>query len=161
MALIHEKLYQSKDFGEIDFNDYVKSLINNLSRSNTKIGMCINSKVDVKDIKLSLDTAISCGLMVNELITNSFKYAFPQNWLNEKGNGFEPTFEIKIEEIEKNKYLLIVGDNGIGIPPELDIENTESLGLKLVNSMVGQLNGTLAIDRDNGTQFKIEFIDEI
>ena len=161
MALIHEKLYQSKDFGEIDFKEYVNSLIQNLSRSNTKKGVEIQTKVQVENIKLSLDTAISCGLMVNELITNAFKYAFPQDWLGSKGTDFDPTLNINIEEIEQKKYLMIISDNGIGVPTDLDIENTESLGLKLVNSMVNQLNGSLSIDRENGTQFKIQFVDLI
>ena len=156
MSLIHEKLYQSKDFSGISFCNYVKSLLQYLEQSFNKKEPGVKIQANVADIKLSLDTAISCGLIINELVTNAYKYAFPQDWVDGK-NKDEFKIEVNVHNKEDDKFILIVSDNGVGIQKNLDIQNTESLGLKLVNSMVNQLNGSIEIIRNNGTQFRIIF----
>ena len=159
MALIHEKLYQSKDFAEINFYEYTKGLADNLSQSYNTTEVSVQTKIDINDIKLSLDTAISCGLIINELITNSFKYAFPLEWVNFHAAGDEPLIEICVEKKGDDEYQLTVGDNGIGINKNLDVENLDSLGLKLVQSLVNQLNGKVEIFNERGTRYQIEFFD--
>jgi two-component sensor histidine kinase/HAMP domain-containing protein len=158
MALIHEKLYQSKDLSRIDFYEYVAGLLSHLNSSYQRCGCVIKRNIDVNNIHLSLDTAISCGLIVNELFTNAYKYAFTDEWLKEHPEC-EPVINIIVTKSAENNYKFIISDNGIGIAPGIDIKNTASLGLKLVNSMVKQLDGTLEINRNNGSAFIIEFTD--
>ncbi len=151
MALIHEKLYKGDDLANIDFKEYVKNLSSYLLQSygvdQSKFKM-ING---MGDIKLGIDTAVPCGLIINELITNSFKHGF-------KGqtNG-----EIKIDMgyDENNNYLLKVSDNGKGLPEGLKIEESDSLGLRLVNNLIIQLNGKVEYSSDNGTTVKLVFED--
>ena len=156
MALIHEKLYQSRDFAGINFYDYVKGLVEHITKTFKKNGLAIKTYINIDNIKLSLDTAISCGLIVNELITNAYKYAFPQNWIEQKTKD-ELRVDVKVQKKRDNGYILVVSDNGIGMPENFDIQNTESLGLKLVSSMVNQLGGKIEISKNGGAQFKILF----
>jgi|Deesub1362A_J573_1020465.scaffolds.fasta_scaffold00013_16 two-component sensor histidine kinase/HAMP domain-containing protein len=147
MAIIHERLYQSKDLGRIDFRGYVRDLADNLFRSYGVDSGRIMLNVNVDNVFLGVDMAIPCGLIVNELVSNSLKYAFPEG---RKG-------EIRIDlfpEGEKN-LVLIVKDNGIGFPEELDFRNTETLGLQLVNTLTEQVGGTITLSREGGTMFKI------
>jgi two-component sensor histidine kinase/ligand-binding sensor domain-containing protein len=157
MALIHEKLYQSKDFSRIVFRDYVNSFLEHLNSSHKNQGLAVRTDVHIDNMDLSLDTAISCGLIVNELMTNAYKYAFPPEWLKEQASNYFPLIEIGAKSFEENQFQLIVHDNGIGIASSVDIETSDSLGLKIVNSMVNQLNGTIAIKKGNGTTFEITF----
>jgi ligand-binding sensor domain-containing protein/two-component sensor histidine kinase len=159
MALIHEKLYQSKNLAEINFGEYVDSLIEHLARSLNRNGMPVKIKTNINNVILSLDNAISCGLIVNEVITNAYKYAFPLEWVKQKTDTADNIVEIRIELLEDNKYVLTMFDNGIGLPKDLDIDKTESLGLKIVKSMVQQINGSLDVQRNGGTKFIITFID--
>jgi two-component sensor histidine kinase/ligand-binding sensor domain-containing protein len=159
MALIHEKLYQSKNLAEISFGDYINSLLEHMNRLFRGTGKQIAISLRIKDIKLSIDTAISCGLIVNELVTNAFKYAFPDHWIREHSGGKVLLIEISIDKTGEKNYFMIIRDNGIGIPDNLNIETTNSLGLKIVNSMARQINGTLEIVRNDGTEFRITFQD--
>ena len=145
MALIHEILYQSRNFGEIDFSDYISRLLSYIVRSyGTNPELIIN----VKDIYLDIDRAISCGLIINELVSNSLKYAFGEK---EKG-------KIRIDFLlEKEQFTLEIGDNGRGLPEDINFRETESLGLQLVTNLVEQLDGRIEIDRTIGTEFKIVF----
>ncbi|MCI0695685.1 PAS domain S-box protein [candidate division KSB1 bacterium] len=147
MALIHEKLYQSKDLARIDFADYIRHLTAYLLRSYSVHSHGVNLKVDVDKILLDIDTAIPCGLIINELVSNSLKHAFPQGTAGE--------IRIGLHENPDGKMILIVGDNGAGLPTEIDFRNTESLGLQLVSTLTDQLDGTLELDRSQGTTFKI------
>lgn len=149
MALIHEQLYQSEDLAKIDFANYVHNLVNNLCSSYDIYNSAIQIKMSIDDIYLSIDTAIPCGLILNELVSNALKYAFP---LQQKG-------EIKIDfDLKTDNYLqLSVKDNGIGISPELDIDKTTSLGLQLVKALTRQLQGTLVLNRDMGCDFQLVF----
>lgn len=148
MALIHEQLYQSEDLAKIDLAQYVKNLIANLCNSYDIYNSAIQVKTAIDEIFLNIDTAIPCGLMLNELISNALKHAFPGN---RKG-------EININlHLENNYVNLTVKDDGIGISPDLDIDKTTSLGLQLVKALTRQLQGTLTLKRDNETEFIIVF----
>jgi PAS domain S-box-containing protein len=149
MALVHQKLYQSEDFSEIDFSEYLKQLSQHLfnvykTKSN-ELEISINSG----NVNLSIDLAIPCGLILNELISNSLKYAFPDNG---KGN-----ININLECRNNKEYEIIISDNGIGFPEEINYKQTKSLGLQLVNTLVGQIDGTIIMENHNGTTFRINF----
>ena len=150
MALIHEALYRSKDVASIDLDGYVKSIANPLIRAYTLNADRIKLNIAIEGISLGVDNAIPCGLIINELISNSLKYAFPEDGEGEIKIVLRPT---KNHEIE-----LTVSDDGIGIPAEIDMEKTESLGLQIVSILAeDQLDGTLALLRDGGTSFRIRF----
>jgi PAS domain S-box-containing protein len=150
MALVHEELYQSDDFSRVDFADYVQRLTTNLFHTYQTGGVPINLIVDVPELFLTVDSAIPCGLIINELVSNALKHAFPS------GNGGTVTIQLRIEG---EQYVLTVNDDGIGIPQDVDPSTTESLGLQLVDTLTRQLGGTLTIHRDHGTQFEIHFIE--
>ena len=124
MSLIHEKLYQSGDFANVNFDGYVKNIANDLIRSYAVTPDKIKLNTKIEDVSLGLDNAIPCGLIINELISNSLKYAFPKDR--------EGEIKIVLREINSNEIELTVSDDGIGIPAEIDIRETESLGLQLV-----------------------------
>lgn len=149
MALIHEKLYQSKDLAKIDFSEYVRNLTNHLYRSYVANANLIKLNINIDNIQLNVDTAIPCGLMLNELVSNALKYAFAPG---QKG-------EIAITLSRRNGGLLelIVKDNGVGLPKDFDIKSSKSLGLKLVNILTKQLKGNLDYQVENGTEFKLTF----
>lgn len=155
MALIHEHLYQSPTLDRIDFADYLQYLVNNLLQS-FGCGYGVRLQLNVEKVSLNIETATTCGLIVNELVSNSLKYAFAA--ISEAPGASEG--EIKIDFYQQETtgaMVLAVADNGIGIPLELDIENTETLGLRLVGMLVRQLEGCLAVQRLNGTVFTIKF----
>ncbi len=148
MAFIHESLYQTKDFSNINFSEYITNLSRNLVGSYTNLDHTVKLNIKIEKVFLNLDQAIPCGLIINELITNSLKYAFPDK---RKGHI---TVEIK-QENEKMK--LSIGDNGIGLSKKVDYRNTESLGLQLVVTLVDQLGGTIELAGKRGTKFIIKF----
>ena len=149
MALIHEKLYQSKNFAEIDLGSYIKSLCDYLFRAYSVSLDKVKLYIDIKNIKIQTDDAVTCGLIINELLSNSLKYAFPQE---RKGE-----VSISITKTLFDRYLLIYKDNGIGIPDEVSFDNASTLGLKLVQLLTKQLKGAVTVDRTFGTTFNIEF----
>jgi len=150
MALVHEKLYQSKDFSSIDFKGYVKSIANLLIRNYSVNPDKIKLNTEIEDIPLGLDNAIPCGLIINELISNSLKYAFPKDR--------EGEIKIVLRAINSHEIELTVSDDGIGIPAEIDARETESLGLQLVYILAeNQLEGSIELDRESGTAFRIRF----
>jgi two-component sensor histidine kinase len=148
MAMIHEKLYQSNDFINIKFDDYILRLVSDLFYSYNIQEDHIKPVIEVEDVKLNIETAVPCGLIISELVSNSLKYAFP-----EVKNG---KIQVSLKR-HNNKYELTVSDNGIGFPEDLDFRNTESLGLQLVNNLVEQIDGQITIDINQGTEFKIIF----
>ncbi|MGA2914542.1 MAG: histidine kinase dimerization/phosphoacceptor domain -containing protein [Sedimentisphaerales bacterium] len=150
MSLIHEKFYHSPDLSNIDFDTYVKDLIKTLTQSYGISQDKITLDVNIENVSLEINTAISCGMIINELISNSLKYAFPQA---AKGN-----IGISILPAGGNQVEMIISDNGMGIPAELDFQKTDTLGLQLVNAFVkDQLAGEIELDRSMGTKFKIKF----
>jgi two-component sensor histidine kinase len=147
MALIHEKLYQSNDISRIDFAEYVRSLTAYLFRSYIT-GPGIEISIDIHDVSLGIDMAIPCGLIINELVSNSLKYAFPDRRPGE--------IDISLAQCD-HEYKLTVSDNGTGLPEGMDFRNTPSLGLQLVNTLVHQLEGNIVLDTSHGTRFVITF----
>lgn len=149
MAFIHESLYQADNFSSINFSDYVINLLQNLMQSYSKLNQTVKLNVDLQTVFLNLDLAIPCGLIINEIISNALKYAFPENKA-----GDEIIIMIKMEG---DNIRLVLGDNGIGLAKHIDYKNTESLGLQLVVTLVGQLNGSMELDNTNGTKYTILF----
>lgn len=148
MALIHEQLYRSKDLSQIDFADYIRNLVANLFCSYEVRANAITLKINVDNVLLDINAAIPCGLIINELIANSLKYAFPV------GKDGELWIQFSSKD---DKFTLIVADNGVGIPKDLDFQNTNSLGLQLVNALTEQLEGNIKLDNSVGTKFIITF----
>ena len=148
MAMIHEKIYQSNDLEEINFADYIQSLISNLFYTYNVDKNLIKSTFKIENITLNMETAVPCGLIISELISNSLKYAFP--------NKMKGEIIVSLKSIE-DKYELMIRDNGIGLPEGLDLNNLKSLGLLLVKVLTEQIEGELIINSENGTEFKIIF----
>jgi two-component sensor histidine kinase len=149
MALVHEKLYLSKDLSSIEFSEYLESLTLHLSNFFQVDPHLIRLKMKVEKIFMNISTAIPCGLIVNELVSNSLKHAFPE------GRGGE--LRIELRRTGAHKFLLIVGDSGIGFPAGLDFRSTDTLGMQIVTMLVDQLDGHIELDRQNGTSFRIAF----
>jgi PAS domain S-box-containing protein len=148
MALIHEKLYQSHDLSKIDFTEYIRSLASSLFASYRIDSDSVQLKVQAEHLLLEVDAAIPCGLILNELITNALKYAFPAG---RRG-------EIRIDlRSNYDKVSFSVADDGVGFPKALDFRNAPSLGLQLVTTLVDQLGGTIRFSTAHGTEFAISF----
>jgi PAS domain S-box-containing protein len=148
MAFIHEQLYQSADFSQIDFGDYLQQLTRHLLRS-YGVQSAIQLHLKTDPIHLNIDTAVPCGLIVNELVSNALKYAFP--------NGQSGDIYIQLRHNpEVGTIRLSVQDNGIGISSEMDLENAPSLGLQLVQALTQQIRGTLTLTQSDGTTFLVE-----
>jgi PAS domain S-box-containing protein len=156
IALIHEQLYQSKDLVRIDFAEYTQNLGSYLFQSYGVSSNDIKLRVKVDNILMGVDTAIICGLIINELVSNSLKYAFPKGWARSRGSKSKGEICIGLNPYE-NKLTLIVSDNGIGFPKDVDFRKTKSLGLQLVVALTDQLGGTIKLSRGIGTTFKITF----
>lgn len=127
MSLIHEQLYRSKDLARIDFSKYVQELTDNLMRSYGMVSSLIKFNIDLDHIFLGIDTAIPCGLIINELVSNSLKHAFPGCRKGEISITLHYSDESSAED--PPSLILTISDNGIGFPENLDFRNTESLGL--------------------------------
>jgi two-component sensor histidine kinase len=147
MALIHEKLYQSSDLSYIDFGEYADGLASYLIRSYA-ISREVSIDLAVQNIPLGIDLAIPCGLIINELVSNSLKYAFK--------DGHDGTVHIGLAR-DDNTYTLRVSDDGPGLPNGFDYRDSPSLGLQLVNTLVGQLEGTIELDSTAGAAYTIRF----
>lgn len=149
MSLIHEKLYRSEDLSGIDFDDYIRSLAGDLVQTYAATSGPVALEVLVDNIDLQVDQAIPCGLIINELVSNAFKHAFPAERAGK--------LNIEFAAGANGQLALIVRDDGVGIPPTFDIRKSDSLGMQLVNSLVGQLQGTIDIQSNAGTCFTIKF----
>jgi len=148
MSFIHESLYQTKDFTHISFDNYISTLIKNLVQSYEVRANQIELELDIEKVDLALDQAIPCGLILNELITNALKYAYPDG---EKG-----VISIQVAS-EGSDIQISVKDYGVGLPKGLNIAESDSLGLSLVDTLVSQLDGECTVKTDNGTEFLIIF----
>lgn len=151
MSLIHENLYQSKNIKSINFGDYIRIVSSELHQMYVSNPNRIVLHIDVESIQLTIEQAMPCGLALNEILTNSFKYAFPED------RGDIGEIIISLHRRKDNLIEMVVGDNGVGIPESIDIEGADSLGLKLVTMLVRQLKGECKLDRDRGTKFTITF----
>jgi len=147
MALVHEKLYQTRDFISINFGEYLANLARYLFNSYITDPDRISLKLDVAPATLEIDQAIPCGLIVSELVSNSMKYAFPD------GRGGEIAVRLRVEG--DSDIELMVRDDGVGLPPGLDFRNTDSLGLQLVTMLVSQIRGEIEPGNEGGTSFTI------
>jgi two-component sensor histidine kinase len=149
MALVHEHLYQAKDLSRVDAAEYIRTLAGYLFRSYQVRSGQIQMMVSIKDVPLEIDAAVPCGLIVNELVSNSLKHAFP--------GGREGKISIELSQNDSANYVLVVADDGVGFPDSADLRHTDSLGLKLVDALVNQLEGTVKLDVSHGTRFEIVF----
>ena len=149
MALIHETLYSFNNLSSVKFKPYLTKLINYISKTYKINGKKIISDIDVEDISFDIDTAIPLGLIVNELVSNAYKYAFT---IYNKGEIL-----VKLSKIDNEKYLIRVSDNGIGLPKDIDLNNIKTLGLQLVKRLIYQLDGELTINTKKGSKFSIVF----
>ncbi len=147
MALIHEKLYQSKDLAHIEFREYLRSLVHSIANTYKRHEVVID--LDMDPVVLDVNVGIPCGLIANELVSNSLKYAFP--------DGGKGTITIGLGKKSEGDHVLTVADNGVGFPETVDFRNTASLGLQLVNVLAGQIYGTIELSKAEGTRFSITF----
>jgi PAS domain S-box-containing protein len=148
MALIHELLYRSSDLADIDLNKYINSLASLLLASYEVPGNRVSFITHVAPVSMSVDTAIPCGLIANELVSNCLKHAFP--------DGREGLITISLAA-ENGRFQLAISDNGVGMPDGMDLENPETLGIRIVRTLVRQLQGDIELDRSCGTEFRIRF----
>lgn len=149
MANIHKLLYGTDNLASIEFGDYVRQLTINLVKSSVPNLNDTDIEFELGEVKLNVNSAIPCSLIINELISNSLKHAFPK--------GTSPGISIVIDKDEDGTITLIVADKGIGFPDDIDFRNTETLGMQLVDALVKQLDGTIELDRREGTKFTILF----
>ena len=149
MALIHQTLYQSKDFASVDFDAFLKSFVPTLIQSYSMRPEQISVDIQVTTVKLPIDAAIPCGLIVNELISNSLKHGFPK--------GLAGTIQVIFSHDGERQATVSVSDDGVGIPEGVDLEQLESLGIQLVYLLAGQLDGTVECQRAGPTRFVICF----
>ncbi|NVB79834.1 MAG: PAS domain S-box protein [Kofleriaceae bacterium] len=149
MALLHQLLYQSKDLARIELGDYLRALLSYLATTYDALDRSIRCVVEAPSVLLDLDRAIPCGLIVNELVTNSLRHAFPS------GRGGHITVEVT--EVEVDRLRLEVQDDGVGIPADITPETSPSFGLQIARSLTQQLDGIVQIFRTGGTQIRVEF----
>ncbi|MDO9045476.1 MAG: sensor histidine kinase [Methanobacteriaceae archaeon] len=150
MALIHERLYRSEDVKSIDFSDYITSLSRDLFDTYVTSKDKIQLKLDVENIMVDVDNTVPLGLIINELVTNCLKYAFPSNRTG--------TININFHKIG-SEYVLEVIDDGIGLPEDFDTDKSDSLGMRLISGLTAQLDGEMEMLNDSGTTFRIRFSD--
>jgi two-component sensor histidine kinase len=149
MALTHEVLYQSENVARLDLNKYVEKLVKSLFQAYAAGEAHIELEIDSEDITIAIDQAIPCGLIVNELVSNALRHAFP------KGNGM---VTVRARTLEDGQIELIIGDNGVGMPQDIDYRKTDTLGLRIVTDLVEvQFGGIVELAIDNGTWFRIRF----
>ena len=149
MALVHEKLYKSQDFARINFAEYTESLTSYLFKAYQFNRDKITLELNLDEVTLNIDTAIPCGLIVNELVSNSLKHAFPNN---QSG-----TIRIIMFADETQHFHLIVEDNGVGFPPDWNLKQSQSLGIQLVHVLTKQIKGKLELDNRLGSRFCVSF----
>jgi two-component sensor histidine kinase len=147
MALIHEQLYGNTDLASIDFGGYVEDLTANLREAYGIDPLRIQFDIQADQIALGVDMAVPCGLIINELVSNALKHAF--------GHDADGRIEIAIRHLPLGQMEISVADNGAGLP-SVPVRERQSLGLRLIDTLVTQLDGSLTVDTTNGTQFRIK-----
>ena len=149
MALIHERFYQNEGLSRIDFDDYIRRLVENLFMSFNINPERIATEISAEKISLDIDTAVPCGLIINELVSNTLKHAFGEN---EKG-----MLKISFHRNGSDHLKLTISDNGKGLPEDFEFEEVDSLGMQLINALNNQLDGKLTLQKEKGTTFILEF----
>jgi two-component sensor histidine kinase len=150
MALVYNKLYQSDNLASIKMTDYINELIAGLIKSYAAGPSRVSVNVVPSEVLLSIDMAVPCGLVINELVTNSLKYAFPEN---RKGQ-----ISVSLKEDNGHELELVVSDDGVGMPDNINLVDTGTLGIRLVTNLVqGQLGGKIELDCNHGTKYQISF----
>jgi len=149
IAVLHEHLYQSENLSHINFAVYAERLIGSITSMNQAAYQTVKVNMHIEPFKLDPETAVLCGLILNELISNAHRHAFPD------GRAGEIT--IRAQATNETECMFEVRDNGIGIPPEFDVQRVKTLGLKLVRQLTRQLRGTMSLSSDNGTSVRIDF----
>ncbi len=149
MALIHEMLYQSNNLARIDFSSYIDQIARQLCIALDKNSTPTQFEMDVRDILLAIDNAIPCALIINELLSNSLKHAFPE--------GRSGTIKVSFKKNPHRLYTLVISDDGIGIPENRELQNPKTMGLMIVNELVKQLRGTIQFKNTPGTRCTIQF----
>ncbi|WP_048130292.1 PAS domain-containing protein [Methanosarcina sp. WWM596] len=172
MAIIHEELYRSRNNEALDFSAYLQKLTTDLFHPYTVRKGDVNMQLDIEEIFLGMDTAVPLGIIINELVSNSLKHGFPsgrkgevciklcrtdENNENKSISNIINNTGAKSSVDNNIQYTLVVSDNGLGFPENVDFKNTSSLGLQLVNILVEQLEGTIELENNSGTKFKIWF----
>jgi len=148
MALIHDKLYRARDLARVSFPEYVRDLTNNILTSYTLPASSVRVNLDVDDLSLSLDSAVPCGLILNELMSNCLKHAFPLGHSGTVHVGFHAAGD---------QLCLVVRDDGVGMPADVDLERTSSLGWRLIRALVQQLGGFVQCHSAGGTVVELRF----
>ena len=149
MALLHERLYETEDLAHINFSDYIRDLTNELLSSYGPDARNIKLKINVKDVFPSVDVAVPCALIINELVSNCLKHAFPGDRAGE--------IRIEFDLDKQDSYTLLISDNGVGFAEDVDFSNGRTLGLQLVSTLAEQLQASVVLDKSAGTSFKISF----
>lgn len=149
MALIHEELYQSKDYAQVNFSQYIRTLSSRLFHAYKVDTNRIRISIEAEEISLDINKAVPLGLVLNELLTNAIQHAFEKN----KGG----TVQIQLHSLDKNQIRLGVKDDGKGFPQNVDFRNSDSMGMQLVCDLVKQLKGDIELKREKGTSFQITF----
>jgi two-component sensor histidine kinase len=149
MSVLHELLYQSEQLDAIELSEYLQLLFNQL-RQAYQNAEHIKTNIDIEPIQFNIDRLTPCGLVFNEIITNIFKYAFP-----ESANITAPQINIVGSRIDEQHYKLSICDNGIGLPLDFDLKRSRSLGLRLVQGLSKQMNAALTIQPRNPTCFEL------
>lgn len=160
MALIHEHLYESEDLTKIEISSYIRTLAFTLHETYDQKDFNVEINVDIDDVYLGIDVALPCGLIVNELISNSLQHAFP-NTNDNLNNDHKNLININMFIDKPNEhYVLIYSDNGKGISEDIDVKTTNTLGLQLVYGLTQQIKGNIELNRSVGTKFTISFKDK-
>ncbi|MDZ8053706.1 MAG: PAS domain-containing protein [Aulosira sp. ZfuVER01] len=157
IALVHEKLYRSEDLANIDFAQYIPDLTTHLFDSYNISSGSVKLNIKVDDVSLDIETAIPCGLIINELVSNALKYAFPERRQGEIQVNLYQEQDSYESSLHQRTLILMIRDNGIGLPEDFDRNKTKTLGITLVHGLVKQLRGRIEINCQQGTEFKITF----
>jgi len=149
MAIIHEKLYRSEDFAQVNFAWYIQSFSTHLFQTYMVDSTKIKLNMDVDDIQIDINKAIPCGILLNELVSNSIKHAFP--------SGRKGQIKIRLKQTKAGRISLEVKDNGVGFPKNIDFRKPETLGLQLINDLSKQIRATLRVEIKAGTKITVVF----
>jgi two-component sensor histidine kinase len=163
IAMVHDKVYQSKCLDRIDFADYIRNIVSTLFQAYNVNQEKVKFELELDNLEMNIETCIPCGLIITEILTNSIKHAFPAVEGRGPANGtfassgdLEGRIRVELSHVNK-KVTLKIMDNGIGLNEDINLENPNSFGLQLVNLLVNQLRGTIELQNENGAEFKIYF----